>query len=650
MGLFRKLFGKKETPPPPSSADSSAAASAPPAASSSVAPSAPAAEKGRASEDPNLIKVLDEFGRELLISRQQWLDNVLLGNLEKHREDPDALYGLLAGALKDGFAAEVLPYAEHLSRIDPVAWRGPSILASVYLQSQRLDEAEQVLEEYLDLHGEEGAILTNLAKVYSQRGEEARAEELLWRALELDPNQDNALLWLASIHCERGGEVAQWELFREVAELPGSWRAHLWLARQALQDNDLAGAQAEYRTALENGGDPVPPDLLMQLSGDLGNAGHLEEIVRLAGAYYDPVIHGIEAANNFLKANLELGRLKETRRLLQRLYALDRPDWNNTLAFWESELAKAEVASKPDRQPEEPAITVLSIEGPIWMRHGSPCSALVPAKGVAAPRFMIFGSTVIGEKTEQAGRQLSDPPGRLSRSLPLLMAEAIQIASEAVGVALIPWVQGEGFALFSRPYEDDALCMISGSGDDAPDYLIGVTLDTGSSGWQVLTRLIRRVDGERLAETSIALDPENPGPAIYKMCAGLSRLLTAHTGVSMTSAPSWYQLPAGNYVADYLLRLEQQLTVSCQTLDYLEGGDLYGEREILDGVLRLCADQPENPTVWMLYAQTLRLMKKVRPELVEPHREKIARLWREHPVNREVEPFLVKALEEVFAG
>ncbi|HJV36487.1 hypothetical protein [Geomonas sp.] len=630
-----------------SSASASASASSAPVSASS------AAAGDGVSEGVDSIKVFDEYGREGLVTRQQWLDDVLLGKLESHSDDPDALYDVLAGALKDGFSSELIPYAEQLSAIDPLPWRGATLLARIYLEKKRLDDAEQVLEEYIEQHGEEGRVLTQLARVYSLRGEEERAGEILWHALELDPNQDDGLIWFAAINRERGGAAAELEAFREVAELPGSWRARLWLARHALGNNDLPEAKARYREALEEAGEPTPSDLLVQMSGDLGNAGHLEELVHLAESYYDPAAHGIEAGNNFLKANIELGRLSAAGSLLEELYAAGRPDWKTTLAFWETELAKVEAKAETarrevKREEAEPAITALSIEGPIWMRHGAPFSALLRPKGASAPRFTVFGSTVVGNGDGEGSLQLSDAAGRLSRSLPLLLAEVIQIASEAVGVAVIPWAQGEGFALFFRPFEDAALCLMSGSGEDAPDYVIGVTVEVGSPRWQLLTRLIRREDGERLAEIKVELDGENPGAAVYQVCADLSRLMAAHAGVSMAAAPSWYQLPVGNFVADYLVRLEQLLTVSCQTLNFLEGGGLHGEREILEGVLRLCVDQPKNSVVRMLYTQTLRVMNRVRPELVGPYREKTARLWRDYPMNNELEPLVFDALEEVF--
>ncbi len=70
------------------------------------------------AHDPNMIRVYDSYGRELFMTRQEWRDKVLLGNLERNKGNPTELYRLLVGALHDGFAADVVPYAELFYRAD----------------------------------------------------------------------------------------------------------------------------------------------------------------------------------------------------------------------------------------------------------------------------------------------------------------------------------------------------------------------------------------------------------------------------------------------------------------------------------------------------------------------------------------------------
>jgi len=631
MGFLSNLFGKK--------------ASNTPQAPVSV----PSVEVDPAN-DPNMIKVFDEYGREVFISRQQWRDNVLLGNLENHRDNPDELYGMLIGALEDGFASDVVSYAEHFKRIDPIPSRGATILGIVYMESDRLDDAQRVFDAYTAQYGEEGVVLTNLAKVYSRRGDNVRAESILWHALELDPNQDNGLDWYVAIQHERKGEAAALDAYRRVAALPQSWRARLWLARDALQHNNIIAAEALYKEALALAEQPVPSDLLMQMSGDLGNNGHLAEIISLTNPYFDPAFHGVQVGNNLIKANHELGQLEEAQKVLKQLYDQKRPDWKTTLNYWDTELAKADIEQRADAIAQEPSISILSIEGPLWMRDGSPFATLLPGKSNDAPRIAIVGSTAIQEKTpDKPTLQLTDAPGRLSRSIPLIVAELVHLTTNAVGVALIPWAQGMGFALFGHPYDDATLCEISGASEDAPDYVIGVTLDAQQPKWKLNFRLMRQIDGLRLAETSVEANIENLGPVIEIISLELTKLLTAHTNVMVTSPPDWYRLPTDYNGSDYLLRIEQLLTVVCSNLDFLEGGGLHGEREMLDGILLLCVHQPQNPTIRMLLAQMMRQMRKLRPEIMSEYKDKTAHLQRDYPI-KVIEPLVEKALNEAFAS
>ena len=139
--------------------------------------------------------------------------------------------------------------------------------------------------------------------------------------------------WYEVIHHERGGKEAGLAALRRIAELPGSWRAQLGLARDALDRRDLPAAISLYQRALSHA-EPAPADMLMQISGDLGNQGHLPELLELVGLRFDPGKHGLEVGNNLLKAHVDLGQLDGARQILDQLYALKRPDWKETLIPW----------------------------------------------------------------------------------------------------------------------------------------------------------------------------------------------------------------------------------------------------------------------------------------------------------------------------
>jgi len=220
-----------------------------------------------------VVRVYDQFGRAITIGREAWRRDVLLPNLAANRDNPDALYELVVSALNDDFATDVLESARWLADTDRDPQRGATVLGVVLLQIRDHNAARDVLERAIARHGENSYLLANLARAFAGLGDEQRAEALIWRALELDPNEATTLNWLIARLLAKGGQQAVLAAYARAATFPGSWRPQLWLAREALARGDLLGAKALYEEALGRA-QPVPADLLMQLSGDLGNRGH----------------------------------------------------------------------------------------------------------------------------------------------------------------------------------------------------------------------------------------------------------------------------------------------------------------------------------------------------------------------------------------
>lgn len=98
--------------------------------------------------DPNLVKVFDSYGREFFLTKEKWRDDVLQDSLEWAADDPDQLYGNLVIAVQDGFASDVVDHVEQLFRIDADRIRSTCLLAIVYIQTGRLENAKQVLTEH----------------------------------------------------------------------------------------------------------------------------------------------------------------------------------------------------------------------------------------------------------------------------------------------------------------------------------------------------------------------------------------------------------------------------------------------------------------------------------------------------------------------
>jgi len=647
MNFLNKLFGKKKTTD--TLVEETAPLLSPGLGSAPEADAVPSMETVvTAPGAPATIKAFDSWGRTCEVPREEWRKNVLLPNLRKVWTNPDGLAAMIGDALNNGFISDCLEPARQLHEIDSIPKRGAVFLAVVLLQLQQLDEAEEVLTKAISKHGEDAVLLTNLAKVQGAKGDASLAAKTRWHALELDPNLDHALLWFASDLRERGGDVAAAEGLRKVAALPGSWRAQLWLAGLALREKKLEEALALHRESLGHASRPVPGDLLQQMSGDLGNAGHLVPLLQMVEPHYQPELHGLLVGNNLIKANFDLGQLDAAEEIVKGLYALQRPDWKPQLNYWETEIAKARV-SLVEPKPQEMELTMLTVEGPVWLKPESLAAQLFPMKSAQAPAVVVLGGTAeIASNSQKVEKQLSDIQGRLSRAIPLWLAEQLTFHSNAAVQTLVPWVISEapGFVLSGKGWDDEMLATQGQQTEPKNDYVVGVHINTTVTPWRVELRLVRTIDGQCLATHSGEFSLETPAPGIQALAKNLLALLHEHTDVQPATAPELYQLPDAPYFASYLLRLEQLLTVRCASMDDVRADFLHGEREVVDGNLQLCLEFPHNTNLRILLAQTLLTLKRPRPEVPGEYREKIALLQTEKPLAEPAQGIVQKIFDE----
>jgi tetratricopeptide (TPR) repeat protein len=634
MGLFDKLFGKKPAPPSAPMPDPRAPATDPP-------------------NDPNLMRVFDKYGRELFITKEQWRTNVLPGSIQSNWNNADQLYGVILNSLNDGFRSDVVEAAKQLYKIDTSPVRGACVWGIVLMEEGRLDEAESIFRKFIARHGEDGTILTNLAKVFSRRKDNAQAEQILWHALEVDPNQDNGFGWYEAIHRERGGEEAGLQAMQRVAALPGSWRAQLWLARAALKSPDLEKALSLYRESLARVAKPVPGDVLMQMSGDLGNAGHLPEILQLIEPHFDAPTHGLQVGNNLIKAHLDLGQIDAARRILNQLYALNRPDWKENLSYWDTEIAKTKLSTAAVDQQAGFKMAMLTIAGPVWLKPDSPAAELFPAKPADSLVVSFLGSSAaVATNSQRIQQQLADAPGRLSRALPLFLAEQAEFGGHARTQTLVPWITepNGGFVLSGVSWSDEDAANYSRQADLKSDYVVISHLKTQSEPWTAELRVVRAIDGQCLGQVSESFPMAAPAEGIRKLAHQLLELLSRAAEIEPQPLPPLYTVPAAENFPTYLLRLEQLLAVRCSDMEGVQPGFLSGEREIIDGNIQQCLATPGTVSTRLLLAQTLLAMKRVRPDILPEFKERLALLQEEHPLTEPAQSVVQRLFNDVLAA
>ena len=283
-----------------------------------------------ANDENNAIKVYNSKGEEYSISRESYRKDVLPSMFEKAWNDKEALYSAIVATLQDEFYLDAIEPAKRYQEISNEPESSAVLLGIIYMKLDRLEEARGKLQKYLNDHGDSGVVLTNLAKVIAQEGKKEESLKVLWRSLNVDPNQDNALDWWSAIHYENGGTDARIDAIRKVAEISGSWRPQLWLARNYLEEGEKNKALAIYQSVLSS--DAVSyGDVLMMITGDLGNNGYLNELLTLTAPVYNPKKHGIETGVNLVITYKQLKMKKQGLELIKKLETLERYDWSKYL-------------------------------------------------------------------------------------------------------------------------------------------------------------------------------------------------------------------------------------------------------------------------------------------------------------------------------
>ena len=634
MNFFKKLsnfvFGK---PPPSEKTDD---------------PAPPTAVEG----EP--IKAFDKLGREVSIPRSEWLDSVLLSNIKDAWDEPDELASLLQNGFTDGFFAEVKDAADRLHEIDSIPARGTTLLSIVYLQTDRTEKAEQLLQAYLDEHGPDGSVLTNLAKAQDDLGRKEESLATLRRGLEVDPNQDNGLAWYEAICREKHGDKGSIEALEWIAEKDGSWRAQLWLARHALEARERDRAINWYERAMVAAPRPIPTDLLMQMSGDLGNHAHIMELLDLCAPHFEVELHGMAIGNNLIKGYLDTGQIDEASAILQQLQLQQRPDWREGLSYWENELANLRHSTTDAPAPDELRLSLLNIEGPLWYKGDLPDTVKLPAKSDDAPILVILGSSFQSPAaSEEVEVRLSDSAGRMTRAIPLFLGEILHLGSEATARTLIPWILNSpgGFALSGQPTSNEDAAAQGRQfanpedGLEPADYAIVCNLLASGENWTLDLRLVRTIDAACLAEHSYDF-----AEAAFHRIAGpllkdLGNDLEQETGFRLDQ-PEWVM--DDDELDHYLLRLEQALAVCCSAMDGSDHSFLSNPAEIIDGLIFLSAQNPESPPCRFLLVRALRALSKTRRELADSFRRKIDELESEFPLPGDVAKTIADELAEIW--
>ncbi len=561
------------------------------------------AQASQKSNQEDLIKIYDKYGRELLITKEEWRKKVLPDIIKQHWNNSNELYKDIVTALRDGFFSDIIKASERLLEIDKNKEESYIVRAIVLKENGRLNDARAILQDYIDKYGETGYVLTNLAKYYPDK--DPKVEELLWKGLLLDPNQENGLVWWLAIHREKGGDAAYLNELKKVAEINGSWRAQLLLAREALKEKNLPSAVQYYRYVIEKAKDV--PDVLMMISGDLGRAGYYDEIFTLVLPVYDPEKYDVYAAINILQAYLETKKYDEGKKFLKIMFSVNRPDIREKLMFYSNKFDEGSGnLPKEIEKDQKISVAIVAIDKPIFYYGLKGAEWLLPKIKKDGPKigFMPFAS--IGDNKKSVIQQ-EDDIGRLTRSIPLYVSEALFFETNSTPQVLMPVVMGGGMVTTGTEYDVDYfLDAVSKSKDKQEvDFYITGTIKQDGDNFDIISSIWYCKTKEKIKSISQKTTKQEIGKTIKNLTNEILTFMNGKKNYLKIPPVAYYKPLDNNLIETQLLAYGQAFVLVLVYNNYIKKDAIWGERSILRNPLDLTLSAPDNLIPKLLFISNL---------------------------------------------
>lgn len=614
MGMFDFL---KKKP------DEAGAASAP---SAPVVPPMLTAQQQAAAEKqpvPEHLDMQDAFGRRIRVSREEYRTKHLPELVKQHGNDAEKLTMIIMEAIRAGFAGDMLAAANRLTVIDKDAERCLSVLAVVQRDSGDLDAAEATLRELKQKRPQSPSARVGLALIAEQRGDAAGAEVLLREALAMDPNHADAVHALLALRHRAVGD-AGYRAELEAAAAGGAWRPTLWLARWLLQNGEKDLALACYHKVLTAA--EVESDALVMASADLVQAGEHGAVAELVVPRFVPGRHHPHAGLALLHHYAAVGDDVAGAALLHQMYL----HYGNIVApalhpftaeFDRQRLAKL---PPPAAMPANPRIGLYRFDRPLWCAGLDDPMWLLPQKAKDHKQVLCFPLAVEGSQQSQPG--MEDELGRVTRAVPLFLAEQIWLSSPHRGTAGLLIAEQGGWVVMGKQWPEEQLAaQLAPEEKERSIVVSGVLRIDGDK---------RRIDlwaydcqkQERIGHAAAEGAANEMGKMLLQLVAELWPAL---------GGPAGHKPPVdnANYWAAYADGLAQQAALIATQNGGMPKDRLYGERYILQWLQNTMMLEPRwQPGFW-LFSSALCVLRQMGSEIPKEFARTVAEVFRQSPPN-----------------
>ncbi len=265
------------------------------------------------------VQVQDDQGRPIAIGLED-----LLAGLEKHWNDsPDD------GARGRIFAQELLKHGRHekaekvLAKLVAMGGDGEDWLALgiAQLQQKKIDKAEATLKGAQNMMKESPLPSLHLARVMKAKGDKKGERECAERAIQIEQNSVDAWAYLANALKEQEGDEKGLAILEEMANAPVNAKsAAPYVALQGFYSNDESQRDKAIgfaKKAVERA--PGDPLALLCLSALYGQAGKLDEVIKVLAPHEALMQRDVRLAHNYFEALFQAKDLGKITALLNKL-------------------------------------------------------------------------------------------------------------------------------------------------------------------------------------------------------------------------------------------------------------------------------------------------------------------------------------------
>ena len=368
-------------------------------------------------EKAETITLIAPNGLRNEISKEEWIEKFLKPSLEKNWDNFEGLYKIILDAFHNNVINEVKEACFRLYNNDPIRERGTNILGVFYGQNKMYDNAVKIYEKYIESEKDSPLIYSNYALMLDEMGEKDKANLYYKESLKLDPNIANVLSILLEKAQKEKENKKYVEIFEEISEIPGSWRAKLYLGSIKLKERNVPKANALFTKALEESGQS--DEAVAFISGAYIKEEYYDEVKKVILPIFNPEIHGPYATLNVLKMFHKTFDYINGLNLLKFVSVFKWENFGEEFIKYETLLneVRLEIENRKDIELKNRSF---SIKSPLWYYNLKMPNWYFKNKKKQSPSILILPLSNLVKGTKKAEE-------KLLLGIPLYMNEVLQL-------------------------------------------------------------------------------------------------------------------------------------------------------------------------------------------------------------------------------